>query len=156
MADTERLAKEQAELMGTTVIDAIGNADAEVEASKRKAEWERKALMYVKNGKLAELEEALDEDVDVNGTDDHGNTLLHLAVQQGNKRITKFLLRRGAKINVQNLQGNSLLHYAYCYNFEELAEYLKEKGCDDSLLNSEGLTCYEGLRCSNREDVDGI
>ena len=74
-------------------------------------------------------------------------------MQQVNKRITKFLLRRGAKINVQNLQGNSLLHYAYCYNFEELAEYLKEKGCDDSLLNSEGLTCYEGL---HREDVDGI
>ena len=39
--------------------------DAEVAAENSKAAWERKAIMYVKNGKLAELEEALDEDVAV-------------------------------------------------------------------------------------------
>ena len=153
MADTERLAKEQAELMGTTVIDAIGNADAQVEASKHKAEWERKALSYVKNGKLAELEEALDEDVSVDTADEHGCTLFILACQQGNKRLAKFLLRRGAKMNAQTLEGNTCLHYCYFYNYEELAEYLKSHGADDSLLNADGLTCYEGL---NQRVVDQI
>ena len=111
----------------------------------------------------------------VDTADEHGNTLLHLSVQQGNKRIAKFLMRRGAKINqqvhgkfeytnsslffvdsclcAQNLNGNTVLHYAFEYNFEELAEYLKEKGADDSLLNADGLTCYEGL---SRKEVDNI
>jgi len=153
MADTERLLKEQARLLGTTEEELVQDAEDGRSAEEKKLDWAQKAISMVKNGKLSELEEALDEDVNVDTTDEHGNSLIHLAVQQGNKRITKFLLRRGAKVNTQNLQGNSLLHYAYEYNFEELAEYLKGKGCDDSLLNAQGLTCYEGL---NRSEVDGI
>ncbi|RYY70187.1 ankyrin repeat domain-containing protein [archaeon] len=62
--------------------------------------------------------------------DSHGNTLLILAAQQGSKRMCKFLLRRGANINMQNLVGNTCLHYCYAYSQRELAEYLKKKvGC---------------------------
>ena len=153
MADTERLAKEQAELMGTTVIDTIASADAEVAAENSKAAWERKAIMCVKNGKLAELEEALDEDVAVDTADEHGCTLFILACQQGNKRLAKFLLRRGAKMNAQTLDGNTVLHFCYFYNYEELAEYLKSKGADDSLLNADGLTCYEGLNMRIADEI---
>ena len=78
--------------------------------------------------------------------DEHGNTLLLLAAQQGNKKIVKALLRRGANIHVQNQQGNSVLHYCYEYNHVQLAEYLQGKGADDSLLNKNGQTCYEGLQ----------
>merc|ERR1712046_5290 len=132
MADTERLMKEQARLMGTSIEEAAGSNDASRDAVETRMDWEQKAILLVKNGKLSELEEALDEDVPVD-----------TAVEQGNKRITKFLMRRGAKINLQNLNGNTILHYAYEYNFEELAEYLKEKGADVGLLNADGLTCYE-------------
>ena len=78
--------------------------------------------------------------------DEHGNTLLLLAAQQGNKRVVKALLRRGANIHAQNQQGNSVLHYCYEYGHVNLAEYLQGKGADDSLLNKHGLTCYEGLQ----------
>jgi ankyrin repeat protein len=148
MADTERLAKQQAELMGTATVDTGAVAEAEADSEKAKAAWQHKALLFVKNGKLAELEEALDEDVPVDTADEHGNTLLILACQQGNKRLAKFLLRRGAKMNAQSLNGNTILHYCYFYNFEELAEYLKAHGADDSLLNSDGLTCYEGINAT--------
>jgi ankyrin repeat protein len=59
--------------------------------------------------------------------------------------MCKYLLRRGATINWQNLQGNTALHYAYAYKNEELAAYLKLRGADDSILNAQSLTCYEGL-----------
>ena len=59
--------------------------------------------------------------------------------------MCKFLLRRGANINIQNLSGNTALHYCYAYSNLELADYLKSKGADDSIINVDGLTCYEGL-----------
>jgi ankyrin repeat protein len=59
--------------------------------------------------------------------DQHGNTLLLLAGQQGSKRICKLLLRYGSKPNHQNYRGNSILHYCFIYGFEELGNYLISK-----------------------------
>jgi len=86
-----------------------------------------KALLAAKSTNMADMEDALDEQVPVNTTDDFGNTLLILAAQQGSKRMCKFLLRRGATMNLQNLYGNTCLHFCYAYSHVELAEYLKIK-----------------------------
>jgi hypothetical protein len=171
MADTERLKQEQALLLGENVEDAEEHKEADKTAEEHRAEWQQKAIVHTKNSKITEvrrgkhakfsrfnvcclqLEEALDEDVPVDTTDDHGSTLLMLACQQGNKRIAKFLLRRGAKLNYQNLNGNTCLHYCYEYKLDDLAEYMKSKGADDSLLNSEGLTCYEGLHSKAVDEI---
>ena len=77
--------------------------------------------------------------------DSKGNTLLLAAAQNGNKRIAKLALRKGANINLQNLTGQTALHFAFAYGYEDLGNYLISKGADDSLTNAEGLTCYEGL-----------
>jgi hypothetical protein len=92
-------------------------------------------------------------DVDIDARDELGNTLLHVASQNGNKRVVKLALRRGANINLRNNGGNTPLHYAYAYGFEELGEYLKAKGADDTLQNLEGLTPYEGLSAA---DLDAL
>lgn len=47
----------------------------------------------------SQLEMLLDEGVDVNSKDENGNTLLIVASQNGLKRISKLLLRRGAGMN---------------------------------------------------------
>ena len=88
-------------------------------------------------------------DVDIDAKDELGNTLMHVACQNGNKRVVKLALRRGADITSRNSGGNTPLHYAYAYGFEELGEYLKTKGADDTLQNLEGLTPYEGLSASD-------
>jgi ankyrin repeat protein len=72
-------------------------------------------------------------------------TLLHVAAQNGNRRIAKLCLRRGAAVNTQTFNGQTALHYAFGYGFEALGEYLISKGADDSITNAQGLTCYEGL-----------
>ena len=59
--------------------------------------------MAVKNANFDDLETVMDEGVSVECRDEYGNTLLILSCQQGNKRMAKFLLRRGAQINAQNL-----------------------------------------------------
>ncbi len=105
----------------------------------------RKAILAAKSNNIAEMEDALEEDISVNTADTFGNTLLILAAQQGSKRMCKFLLRRGANINLQSLSGNTALHYCYAYSQFELGEYLKTKGADDCILNIDKMTCYEGL-----------
>jgi hypothetical protein len=85
------------------------------------------AILAAKATNIAQMEDALAEDIPINTADDFGNTLLILSAQQGSKRMCKFLLRRGANINIQNLSGNTALHYCYAYTNLELADYLKTK-----------------------------
>eukprot|EP01039_Chlorochromonas_danica_P009908 gene9908-10956_t len=110
-----------------------------------------RAILAAKSNNIADMEDALAEEVPVNSADEFGNTLFILAAQQGAKRMCKFLLRRGANINMQNHSGNTALHYCYAYSHHALGDYLKAKGADDSILNVDGLTCYEGL---NREEMN--
>ena len=77
--------------------------------------------------------------------DDYGNTLMHVAAQNGNKRLLKVCLKRGCNINIANLRGQTALHFAYGYGFNAAGEYLISKGADDSIKNKDGLSCYEGL-----------
>ena len=114
------------------------------------------AILAAKSNNIAQMEDALEEDIPINIGDQFGNSLLLLASQQGSKRMCKFLLRRGANINQQNTTGNTVLHYAYAYSQVDLAEYLKRKGADDSIINVDGLTCYEGLSNDNLNSGDTL
>lgn len=114
-----------------------------------------KAIQAAKASNITQMEDALEEEIPVNCSDEHGNTILILAAQQGSKRMCKFLLRRGADINAQNLAGNTVLHFCYTYSHAQLAEYLISRGADDSILNVDGMTCYEGLNSEALEDPYG-
>jgi len=103
------------------------------------------------NNRQSAVEELLAQNVDPNTKDDHGNTILHVASQNGNKRLIKVALRWGANINEQNKQGQTALHYLFAYKYENLAAYLISKGADDTLQNEFGYTCYDGLRPAGDE-----
>ncbi len=60
--------------------------------------------------------------------DYHGNTCLHVAAQNNNKRISKLLLRNGADINAANRQGYTPTSYAFKYGYSQLGLYLQSKG----------------------------
>ncbi len=83
--------------------------------------------------------------VPIDYQDELGNSMLHVAAQNGNKRLIKMLLRRGVQINAANLQGQTALHYAFGYGYEDVGEYLVKRGANDAIRNKDGLTCYEGL-----------
>ncbi|GBG31159.1 Ankyrin repeat domain-containing protein 1 [Hondaea fermentalgiana] len=133
---------------GMTKEEVLDKSDEE-----QMAEQILDAFLAVKNLNMERLEEAIEFGVNVAERDENGNTLFLMAAQQGSKRFVKFLLRRGADINAQNLQGNTALHYCFQYSYNELAEYLISKGADDSLLNKDGLTAYEGL---HKEAVNSL
>jgi ankyrin repeat protein len=108
----------------------------------------KKICSLVRHGKFADVEEFLNQperSVPIDYQDDMGNTLMHFATQNGNKRMVKLCLRRGSALNLQNLLGQTPLHFAYGYGYAEVGDYLINKGADDTIKNKDGLTCYEGL-----------
>ena len=70
---------------------------------------------FARHGRVEEIERLLNRGVPVDVRDEFGNTLLIIACQQGNKRVAKSVLRRGANINARNTKGNTPLHY--CFHF---------------------------------------
>ena len=134
-------------------LDALSKEKAA--ANKLKEDLDL-VFSWTRHGKYPEIEDFFNDPdctLPIDAKDAGGNTLLLVAAQNGNKRIAKLCLRRGAETNMQNLNGQSVLHYCFAYGFEDLAQYFMDKGADDSLVNADGLTCYEGL---NLEDVENI
>jgi len=138
-----------------TTVDVLVKEHGGEEQGEEELEAERNrmAILAVKNANFSDLETVMDDGVGVECRDEYGNTLILIACQQGNKRMAKFLLRRGAQINQQNLLGNTVLHYCHAYNNNSLFDYMKSKGADDSITNADGCTAYEGLK---KDDVDDI
>ena len=148
MADAERLGAGENGGEG-----GLSKSEATMTKQEEMLENTHKIFSYVRNAEYDGVDAMLDEGVDVNATDDNGNTPLLVAAQQGLKKIAKLLLRRGANINQTNLAGNTVLHYCFAYSFESLGDYFIKKGADDSVANAEGLTCYEGL---SQDSVNNI
>ena len=141
-----------AEVRGSTGVNNVLNisvGSSAIDNNNDAAKIEN-AIQSTRHGNIALLEELLDDlGVEADTKDEYGNTLLILAGQQGNKKLCKFLLRRGSYINAQNHSGNTILHYLHEYGHDDLAKYMMRKGADDSYLNAQGMTCYEGVNVSN-------
>ena len=100
----------------------------------------------VRNNRFKRLEESLNLNFDINAEDEQGNTLLLVACQNANKRMSELLIHRRAHVNHQNAHGNTALHFAMAYDTSgELGELLIEKGADDTIENMYGLSPYDGL-----------
>lgn len=81
----------------------------------------------------------------MNKIDEFGNTMLSLACQNGNMKLCKFLISKGANPNHQNKNGQTPAHFAIAYKFFDLSTFLFENGGDDTIENRFGLSAYDGL-----------
>ncbi len=81
----------------------------------------------------------------INKTDDHGNTMLMISAQNGNSKICKYLIQKGANPNHQNNFGHTAAHFAVAYKFLELSQWLFENGASDVVENKYGLSPYDGI-----------
>ena len=81
----------------------------------------------VRHNRFEELKEALRLDpslVDI--VDIIGNTLLHVAAQNNNKRISGMLIKADIDIDKKNAAGNTAIDIARAMRFNDLAEYLAQ------------------------------
>ena len=90
----------------------------------------------VKNGDLQAVREQLTNGVDINaGDSEFGVTPLSWAVLLDDTEIAKFLIEKGADVNMKNRDGSTPLHSAAFLGRAEIAELLIQKGADVSPKN---------------------
>lgn len=106
----------------------------------------RRVFSMARHGRHRDVEASLQAGFDPNHVDSFGNTIFHVACQNGNKRIAKAAIKYGGCMDSQNSRGNTGLHFLYAYGYPEVAEYFMSKGASDHILNESGQTPPEGIR----------
>jgi ankyrin repeat protein len=83
-------------------------------------------LAAADNGDTAKVMEGLNQGIDVNVTDEHGQTALMLAADQGHIDTVNFLLQYRASLDLQNkLGGTALMMASFNGHLEVVTELLK-------------------------------
>ena len=97
------------------------------------------AVMYQDLDKVKSLAEA---GVDLNYQEkNYGSTALILACQYNMAEIGKYLIEKGADVNIPATSGHTPL-MAACTRSEELVDLLLEKGADASVALPDGTTAF--------------
>lgn len=106
----------------------------------------RSVFSSARHGRHKEVEASLAAGFEPSYADSFGNTLFHVACQNGIKRVAKLAIKYGGDMDQQNLKGNTGVHFLYAYGYQEIGEYFIEKGASDQLLNDVGKNAREGIR----------
>jgi len=106
------------------------------------------ARVHIQARNIAKLEEVFSSlpQEERNITDPQGNTLLHVACQNGYKRAVKLLLKWGCAMSIPNHHAQTPLHYCYGFKYTDLADYMLSKGADATVDNAYGLKPHECLK----------
>lgn len=81
-------------------------------------------------GNLAKIQEMLNSGVDINATDEYGNTALMYAISEVHIKIAKLLIEKGIDVNAENSHGKTALGEAFRCGFDDIIKLLIEKGVD--------------------------
>jgi len=106
----------------------------------------RQVFSAARHGKHREVEASLVAGFDPACCDHFGNTLFHVACQNGNKRIAKLAIKYGGDMDAQNFKGNTGVHFLFCYGYPDVAEYFIQKGASEQIPNEVGKMAREGIR----------
>lgn len=106
----------------------------------------RAVFSAARHGKHKDVEASLQAGFDPQSQDSFGNTIFHVACQNGNKRIAKSAIKYGGALDAQNRVGNTGLHFLVAYGYPDIAEYFMEKGARHDIPNEVGKCAYEGIR----------
>lgn len=97
-----------------------------------------------------------DEGPDLNYFDENNKSLLHYALESGDKELISLLLKNGADANIRNFHGETPLHFLVALkNGSSLIEYLLNEGAYiDSQTHGGSTPLHFACKFGNREAVE--
>lgn len=99
-----------------------------------------------RHGRYNEVSRALAAGFAATYADSNGNTVFHVACQNGHKAIAKLAIRYGGDWNAQNAKGNTGLHFLFAYGYPDIGEYFIQKGACEDIQNDLGNVARQGIR----------
>ena len=102
-------------------------------------------LMYAINQRNYDMfNKLIEAGANINSKDkNNGNTLLHIAVTKKDLKLVKFLIEKGANIDLQNKYGNTPLHLAVPYGYKDIVNFLIFQGANTNIKNEKNQTVYD-------------
>jgi len=99
-----------------------------------------KFLLAVEKGNIDEIKSITEKGIDINCSNEKGNTALILAVKSGNVEIADFILEKDCDVNAKNvMQYNALLYAVDACDFN-LVKKLIEHGAEVEVSTHTGAT----------------
>ena len=93
----------------------------------------------VRSGNISEMNKMLLQGADIDFIQDQRSALI-FAAAAGDKKVIKFLMEKGAKIDLKNHDGESALMRAIHYENVEVVKLLLEHGAQPNQPNNKGMT----------------
>jgi len=111
-------------------------------------------LLLIRDGHLDEAKKYIEQGADVNEADQHGNSLLLIAAQNGRDEIVEDLLLGGADVNFGNNHKNTAIHLAAQNGWTKVMEWLlKAKNIN---VNAKDLHANTALHLAAQNGAIGI
>ena len=127
-----------------------GNGGATVSTSTIDSRLHRSVIESIRNKDTQAVKDAIEAGgVEVNFTDDVGQTLLNWAAAFGTPEMVDFLCAQGADVN-RGVRLSSL-HYAACFGRPQIARTLLRYGANPELRDEDGNTPLDKARERNDE-----
>ncbi len=135
--------------ISTTTTSPLCPASSSGKAPRRAPDhndkFYRQLIEWIRVRDTEALTEALEANpVDLNFTDDVGQTLLNWAAAFGTVEMCEYLAEKGADVN--RGQRSSSLHYAACFGRASVVKVLLRHGANPDLRDEEGKTALDKAR----------
>jgi ankyrin repeat protein len=101
---------------------------------------------------LARLEQLIDPTA-INECDENGTTMLHYAALRKKTKIIKFLVQKGAKIDIQKIDGLTPCMVAACCDDLPSLNFLLDAGANPSLEDVDGYTALDYAAFNRNTDM---
>lgn len=117
-------------------------------------------LEAISKNKISDIETMYEHGNDIfvlDSSDVSNNTLLHIAVMNGNRETAEFLIRKGIDVNSANANKETPLHHAVAIKNQkkavEMVELMISKGADPYLKDNLGDTPVEKAKRLGKSDI---
>mmetsp|Transcript_8807 Transcript_8807/g.10194 ORF Transcript_8807/g.10194 Transcript_8807/m.10194 type:complete len:356 (+) Transcript_8807:99-1166(+) len=110
-------------------------------------------LQAATKGDLDALQKCIDENENLNETDDNGQTALHLAADHGNSEAVSILIKSGANPNASDISGISVLEAAVISGHSEVVKILLDAGANPDQEDMDGETPRSCAEDDDHEEV---